>query len=257
MTWRESRPNLAKHPSYHNVSKILLVQESNVSSELNSDLVVRLCFSQEEGHCQLFIICKTCVYKKSVKNELKVQTIWATVLPDVVRSGFPPRTTSAGFSSSSESRSLSSSPPPLSGKRSSTSFWYRRDVSHHTSVNFTKSHPFSKCFSLTLLTIASRWIRALSFKVNSRQSSNEETNNSISQKEFSSLSVTSATTIPTKKGPLFGYPRMWSRLTTTTLLSLLASNKMAPLTASCSISVTTVSLAVRSSVVEKSNGLGG
>ena len=39
---------------------------------------------------------------------------------------------------------------------------------------------------------------------------------------------------------------MWSRLTTTTLL---ASNKMAPVTASCSISVTTVSLAVRSSVV--------
>ena len=180
MAWRESRPNLAKHSSYHNVSKILVVQESNVSSELNSDLVVRLCFSvtittQEEGHYQPFIICKACVYKKSVKNERFGRI---TVLPDVVRSGIPPKTTSAGFSSSSESRSLSSSPP----------------------------------------------------------------------------SVTSATTIPTKKGPLFGYPRMWSRLTTTTLL---ASNKMAPLTASCSISVTTVSLAVRSSVVEKSNGLGG
>ena len=58
------------------------MQESNVSSELNSDLVVRLYFSvtittQEEGHYQPFIICKTCVYKKSVKNELKVQTIWA------------------------------------------------------------------------------------------------------------------------------------------------------------------------------------
>ena len=82
MAWRESRPNLAKHSSYHNVSKILVVQESNVSSELNSDLVVRLCFSvtittQEEGHYQPFIICKACVYKKSVKNELKVQMIWA------------------------------------------------------------------------------------------------------------------------------------------------------------------------------------
>ena len=81
MAWSESRPNLAKHSSYHNVSKILVVQESNVSSQLNSDLVVRLCFSvtittQEEGHYQPFIICKACVYKKSVKNELKVQTIW-------------------------------------------------------------------------------------------------------------------------------------------------------------------------------------
>ena len=141
----------------------------------------------------------------------------------------------------------------LSGKRSSTSFWYRRSVSYDTSVNFTKSHPFSKRSSPTLLTIASRWIRTLSFKANSRQSSNKETNNSISQKEFSSLSVTPAMTIPTKKGAPFGYQRMWSRLTTTTLL---ASNKMAPLTASCSISVTTVSLAERSSVVEKSNGLG-
>ena len=108
--------------------------------------------------------------------------------------------------------------------------------------------------SPTLLMIVSRWIRTVSFKVNSRQSSNEETNNSISQKELSSLSVTSATTIPTKKGPLFGYPGMWLCLTTTTLL---ASNKMAPLTASCSISVISVSLAVRSSVVEKSNGRGG
>ena len=58
------------------------MQESNVSSELNSDLVVRLYFSvtittQEEGHYQPFIICKACVYKKSVKNELKVQTFWA------------------------------------------------------------------------------------------------------------------------------------------------------------------------------------
>ena len=113
-----------------------------------------------------------------------------TVLLDVVRSGIPPRTTSAGFSSSSELRSLSSSPPSLSGKRSSTSFWYQFQFNF---VNFTKSHPFSKCFSPTLLTIVSRWIRALSFKVNCRQSSNEETNNSISQKEFSSLSVTSAT----------------------------------------------------------------
>ena len=144
-----------------------------------------------------------------------------TVLPDVVRSGIPPRTTSAGFSSSSESRSLSSSPPSLSGKRSSTSFWYQRNVLYD--IYLTKSHPFSKCFSPTLLTIVSQWIRALSFKVNSRQSfSNEETNNSISQKEFSSLSVTSATTIATKKGPLFRYPRTWSRLTTTTLLT---SNK--------------------------------
>ena len=78
MAWRESRPNLAKHSSYHNVSKILVVQESNVSSE--SDLVVRLCFSvtittQEDRHYQPFIICKACVYKKSVKNELKVQTL--------------------------------------------------------------------------------------------------------------------------------------------------------------------------------------
>ena len=82
MAWRESRLNLAKHSSYHNVSRILVVQESNVSSELKSDLVVRLCFSvtlttQEEGHYQPFIICKAYVYKKSVKNELKVQTIWA------------------------------------------------------------------------------------------------------------------------------------------------------------------------------------
>ena len=44
MAWRESRPNLAKHSSYHNVSKILVVQEPNVSSELSSDLVVRLLF---------------------------------------------------------------------------------------------------------------------------------------------------------------------------------------------------------------------
>ena len=126
------------------------------------------------------------------------------VLSDVMRSGIPPKTTSAGFSSSSESRSLFSSPPSLSGKRSSTSFWYRRNVSYDTSINFTKSHPFSKCSSPTLLMIASRWIRTVSFKVNSRQSSNEETNNSISQKELSSLSVTSATTIPTKKGPCSG-----------------------------------------------------
>ena len=82
MAWSESRPNLTKHSSYHNVSKILVVQESNVSSELNSELVVRLRFSvtittQEEGHYQPFIICKACAYKKSVKNELKVQTIWA------------------------------------------------------------------------------------------------------------------------------------------------------------------------------------
>ena len=81
MAWSESRPNLTKRSSYHNVSKILVVLESNVSSQLNSDLVVRLCFSvtittQEEGHYQPFIICKACVYKKSVKNELKVQTIW-------------------------------------------------------------------------------------------------------------------------------------------------------------------------------------
>ena len=73
MAWLESRPILAKHSSYHNVSKILVVQESNVSSKLNSDLVVRLCFSvtittQEEGHYQPFIICKACVYKKSVKK---------------------------------------------------------------------------------------------------------------------------------------------------------------------------------------------
>ena len=82
MAWSESRPNLAKHSSYHNVSKILVVQESNVSSELNSDLVVRLCFSitittREEGHYQPFIICMACVYKESVKNEQKVQMIWA------------------------------------------------------------------------------------------------------------------------------------------------------------------------------------
>ena len=81
MAWRESRPNLAKHSSYHNVSRIL-VQEPDVSSKLNSDLIVRLCFSvtiktQEEGHYQLFIIRKACVYKTSVENELKVQTIWA------------------------------------------------------------------------------------------------------------------------------------------------------------------------------------
>ena len=55
MAWSESRPNPAKHSSYHNVSKVLVAQEYNVSSELNSDLVVRLCFSvtittQEEGH---------------------------------------------------------------------------------------------------------------------------------------------------------------------------------------------------------------
>ena len=84
MVWSKSRPNLAKHSSYHNVSKILVVQESNVCSELNSDLVVRLCFSltittQEEGHYQPFIICTACVMRRheSVKNEPKVQTIWA------------------------------------------------------------------------------------------------------------------------------------------------------------------------------------
>ena len=42
MAWHESRPNLAKHSSYHNVSEILLVQESNVSSELNSDFSVTI-----------------------------------------------------------------------------------------------------------------------------------------------------------------------------------------------------------------------
>lgn len=66
MAWRESRPNLAKHSSNDNISKILVVQESNVSPELNYDLVVRLCFSvtitiQEEGYYQPFIICKACV----------------------------------------------------------------------------------------------------------------------------------------------------------------------------------------------------
>ena len=48
-------PYLAKQSSYNSVSTILVVKESNVSSsEFNSDLVVRLCFSvtittQEEG----------------------------------------------------------------------------------------------------------------------------------------------------------------------------------------------------------------
>ena len=121
MAWRESRSNLAKHSSYHNVSKILVVQESNVSSELNSDLVVRLCFSvtittQEEGHYQPFIICTACVYNKSVKNEPKVQTIWggwqfSRMLCEVA---FLQRRRLLGLSS--ESRSLSSSPPSLSGK---------------------------------------------------------------------------------------------------------------------------------------------
>ena len=86
MAWHESRPNLAKHSSNDNISKILVVQESNVSPELNYDLVVRLCFSvtittHEEGHYQPFIICKACVYKKSVKNERFGRM---TVLPDVV-----------------------------------------------------------------------------------------------------------------------------------------------------------------------------
>ena len=65
--------NLAKQSSYNSVSTILVVQESNVSSEFNSDLVVRLCFSvtittQEEGHYRPFIIRKARVYKRSVKN---------------------------------------------------------------------------------------------------------------------------------------------------------------------------------------------
>ena len=134
-----------------------------------------------------------------------------SVLPDVVWIGIPPKTMSVGFSSlSSESMPLSCSPPSFSGKRSSTSFWYRRNVSYDTSVHFTKSHPFSKCPSSTLPTLVSQWICTLSFKVpvNRRQSSNEETNNSISQKEFSSLSVTSAMTVLTKKDLLFGYPHV-------------------------------------------------
>ena len=51
-----------------------------------------------------------------------------TILPDVVQSGIPPKTTFVGISSSSESMLLSFSPPSFSGKRSSTSFWYRRNV---------------------------------------------------------------------------------------------------------------------------------
>ena len=52
----------------------------NVSSKLNFDLVVRLCFSvtittQEEGRYSPFVIRKACVYKSSVENELKVPTI--------------------------------------------------------------------------------------------------------------------------------------------------------------------------------------
>ena len=41
----EPRPNLTKHSSLNNVSKTMVVQGSNGSSELNSDLVVRLLFS--------------------------------------------------------------------------------------------------------------------------------------------------------------------------------------------------------------------
>ena len=48
-------------------SEILLVKESNVSSELNSDFSVTIT-TQEEGHYQPFIICKTCVYLK-LQNE--------------------------------------------------------------------------------------------------------------------------------------------------------------------------------------------
>ena len=64
---------MAKQSSYNSVSTILVVQESNVSSEFNSDLVVRLCFSvtittQEKGHYRPFIIRKACVYERSVKN---------------------------------------------------------------------------------------------------------------------------------------------------------------------------------------------
>ena len=151
MAWRESRPNLAKHSSYHNVSKILVVQESNVSSELNSDLVVRLCFSvtittQEEGHYQPFIICKACAYKKSVKNELKVQTIWA----DDSSPGC-----SAKWHSSKDNvcwvfiiirvEVAVLFTAFFVWQRSSTSFWYLRNVSYDTSVNFTESYLFSKC----------------------------------------------------------------------------------------------------------------
>ena len=63
----ESKPNLAKQSSYNNICTILVVQKSNVSSELNSDFIVRLCFSvtiitQEEVHYRPFIIHKACVY---------------------------------------------------------------------------------------------------------------------------------------------------------------------------------------------------
>ena len=151
MAWRESRPNLAKHSSYHNVSKILVVQESNVSSELNSDLVVRLCFSvtittQEEGHYQPFIICKACVYNKSVKNELKVQTIWAD--------DSSPGCCAKWHSSKDEVywvfiiirvEVAVLFTAFFVWQRSSTSFWYLRNVSYDTSVNFTESYLFSKC----------------------------------------------------------------------------------------------------------------
>ena len=75
--YSESRPNLAKQSSYNNVPKILVVQECNVSFELNSDLVVQTVLNsvtittQEEGHYRPFIIRKACVYKRSVKNELR------------------------------------------------------------------------------------------------------------------------------------------------------------------------------------------
>ena len=80
--YSELRPNLAKQSSYSNVSKILEVQDYNVSYEKNSYLVVQTVLNsvaittQEEGHYRPFIIRKACVYKRSVKNELKVQTIW-------------------------------------------------------------------------------------------------------------------------------------------------------------------------------------
>ena len=156
MAWSESRPNLTKRSSYHNVSKILVALESNVSSQLNSDLVVRLCFSvtittQEEGHQPFpFIICKACVYKKSVKNELKVHTIWA----DDSSPGC-----SAKWHSSKDDvcwvfiiirvEVAVLFTAFFVWQRSSTSFWYLRNVSYDTSVNFKESYLFSKCSSPT------------------------------------------------------------------------------------------------------------
>ena len=126
-----------------------------------------------------------------------------TGLPDAVRKRIPPKTTSAGLSSS-ESWSLSSSQlsSPLSCRRSLMSFWYLRNILYDASLSLRRFVSLWKCLSSTLPTVPSRWITLPCYLNRRQKSSNEGMNNWISQRELSSLSLTSVRILPTKKGPL-------------------------------------------------------